>query len=64
MKYFAFLILFAACTASKKATSYNLNGTWAPVRQEISGKEIPAAAFEKQTLTLKDSTYTCSSGKC
>jgi uncharacterized protein (TIGR03067 family) len=58
MKYFAFLILLVACTASKKATSYSLNGTWAPIRQEISGKEIPAAAFEKQTLTLNDSIYT------
>jgi uncharacterized protein (TIGR03067 family) len=58
MKYFVFLILFAACTASKKTTSFTLNGDWSPLRQEISGKQLPTAAFEKQTLTLKDSVYT------
>ena len=58
MKYFAFLILLAACTASKKTTSFTLNGDWTPLKQEISGKQLPAAAFEKQTLTLKDSIYT------
>jgi uncharacterized protein (TIGR03067 family) len=58
MKHFAFLILLAACTASKKSTSFALNGTWAPAKQEMGGKEIPSAAFEKQTLTLRDSTYT------
>jgi uncharacterized protein (TIGR03067 family) len=58
MKYFAFLILFAACSASKKTTSYTLNGTWIPVREEIGGKEIPAATFQKHSLALRDSAYT------
>jgi len=35
-----------------------LNGDWTPIKQEIGGKELPAAAFEKQKLTISDSNYT------
>lgn len=34
------------------------NGSWFPVKQEIGGKSLPKAAFEKQRLIIKDSTYT------
>lgn len=34
-----------------------LNGTWVPVQQEMGGNAIPKAAFEKQQLIIKDSTY-------
>jgi len=49
------------CNTSKKAAStYNLNGTWSPVQQEIGGKSLPKAAFEKQSLEIADSSYTLS----
>jgi uncharacterized protein (TIGR03067 family) len=35
-----------------------LNGTWIPVRQEIAGKELPKAVYEKQKLVIIDSNYT------
>jgi len=51
-------ILGIGCNTSKKAiNSYNLNGTWIPVQQEIGGKSLPKAAFEKQNLVIADSSY-------
>ncbi|NNV56983.1 hypothetical protein [Limnovirga soli] len=35
-----------------------LNGTWLPIAQEIGGTQLPATAFEKQKLIIKDSNYT------
>ena len=56
------LLLLLSCIscASTKNTTTNaniLNGTWIPVKEEISGKELPAAAFEKQILFITDSNY-------
>jgi len=34
-----------------------LNGTWVPVKQEISGTVLPKAAFENQKLMISDSNY-------
>lgn len=34
-----------------------LNGTWVPVKQEMAGNTLPKSFYEKQTLTIKDSTY-------
>jgi len=43
----------------KKTTGQanKLNGTWIPVKQEIGGKELPKAVYEKQKLVIVDSNY-------
>lgn len=43
--------------AQKNAMTENLNGSWIPVKQELGGKELPQASFEKQKLFLRDSSY-------
>lgn len=54
-------VLFAACTSTQQIPSTSnsnaLNGNWVPVQQEIGGNVIPKSAYEKQLLTIKDSTY-------
>lgn len=58
---FIALILLAASCASTKNTSVKtkqLNGNWLPIKQEIGGKVLPAAAYQTQKLTIKDSIYT------
>lgn len=55
------LVVFCTdCSSSKKtATSTNqFNGTWVPVKLEINGAPLPPATFEKQRLTISDTTYT------
>ena len=54
------LCIGVGCTGTKNTTitSDNLNGTWIPVKQEIRGKELPTAAFEKQKLIMSDNVYT------
>ena len=54
------LIIFAGCHAAKKTTISmgRLRGEWVPVQQEIGGKALPAAIFEKEKLTLSDTNYT------
>lgn len=54
------LVMLSACNNSKQmaATPNPLNGTWVPVKQEIGGKELPAAAFASQQLVILDSNYT------
>ncbi len=44
--------------AQTNANSSMLDGTWIPTTQEMGGKQLPAAAFEKQKLILDDSAYT------
>jgi uncharacterized protein (TIGR03067 family) len=53
------LVLCLGCANSKKAEGQTnkLNGTWIPFKQEIAGKELPKAAFEKQKLVIIDSSY-------
>ena len=49
---------FGAVRAQKTETNtFNLNGTWIPVKQEIGGRDLPAAAFEKYKLIMTDSIY-------
>ncbi|MFI5154378.1 MAG: TIGR03067 domain-containing protein [Chitinophagales bacterium] len=65
MRLFTTLILLClsiACNTPKKITAKSnpLNGTWTPVKQEMAGSVLPAAAFENQKLILADSTYTFS----
>ena len=54
------ICLSMGCTETKTITTASnpLNGSWIPVKQEIGGKELPAAAFAKQKLSILDSTYT------
>jgi uncharacterized protein (TIGR03067 family) len=56
----SFLCLLFGCFSAKYpgAERKALNGTWIPIRQEIGGKELPKAYFEKQKLILQDSLYT------
>lgn len=63
MKQLTVLLLIClsiGCSSTKKtnAKSDFLNGTWVPVKQEMGGTMLPAAAFEKQKLIISDSTYT------
>ena len=52
-------LTIVGCSATKETTmdSSNLSGVWTPIRQEIGGKELPKVVFEKQKLTISDSTY-------
>jgi len=58
------LVLIASisfnCSGLKKtnANSNLLDGVWIPVKQEMAGRPMPPAYFEKQKLVLADSTYT------
>ena len=58
-----FFWLFAsllACSGGKYASGIPraMDGTWVPQRQEMGGKELPAAYFEKQRLAIADTSYT------
>jgi uncharacterized protein (TIGR03067 family) len=58
---FLFLLVLSISCATPNKTGMNtavLNGDWTPIKQEIGGKELPAVAFEKQKLTISDSSYT------
>jgi uncharacterized protein (TIGR03067 family) len=62
MKRMTFLlinILILGCSPANRAymVPNPIKGSWIPVKQEIGGKLLPQAAYEKQTLTLQDSTY-------
>ncbi|HJW29536.1 MAG TPA: hypothetical protein VJ508_09845 [Saprospiraceae bacterium] len=54
------IFMLWACGSHKNMMShaYPLDGTWIPVRQEFGGMTLHAAAFNHQSLILKDSTYT------
>ncbi|MBN8836368.1 MAG: hypothetical protein J0I09_03865 [Sphingobacteriia bacterium] len=58
----AITIMVFSCAGKKIHASQSniLDGTWLPIQQEIAGTSIPAAAFQKQKLIIKDSTYTFS----
>ena len=57
---FSVLMLSISCSSTKntKIKADDLNGAWIPIQQEIAGKQLPAAAFEKQKLIISDNTYT------
>ena len=57
---FSLLIASLGCGSTKnlKMEPDELNGTWVPIKQEIAGTQLPAAAFEKQKLTVSDNMYT------
>ena len=59
------LVLTVSCADTKKSTSGSnlinsskFNGTWVPVKQELNGTLLPAAAFKTQKLVINDSAYT------
>lgn len=54
--FFSLLILSLGCAGTKNLRK--LNGTWIPLKQEFSGKQLPAVVFEKQKLIIKDNQYT------
>lgn len=58
--FISLLILSTGCIGPKNTAmkSNPLNGTWIPVKQELGGTSLPAAAFEKQRLIISDSMYT------
>jgi len=51
--------LYFGCATTKNNSnaSFILNGTWTPIKQEIGGKELPAAFFQSQKLIIADSSY-------
>jgi len=57
-----FICLTLGCATTKKTSlsSNVLNGSWAPIKQEIGGKDLPAVVFQKQKLIINDSIYTFS----
>ena len=57
MKLLASFILTCSTFICAAQTSTNINGSWIPVKQEIGGKELPVASFEKQKLVINDSNY-------
>ncbi|HMH22824.1 MAG TPA: hypothetical protein VK563_13655 [Puia sp.] len=56
---FISLFILGLSSGRKNITigSNPLNGTWAPVSQEMGGKSLPKAAFETQRLVISDSNY-------
>ena len=60
MIFISLLTFCISCISSKKLAlnPEKLNGTWIPVKQELSGTQLPNAAFEKQKLMINDSNYT------
>jgi uncharacterized protein (TIGR03067 family) len=56
---FISLLLFSlGCTNSKNDLLIKLNGSWAPMRQEIGGTALPTTSFQGQKLVISDSNYT------
>jgi uncharacterized protein (TIGR03067 family) len=55
-----FFALAIACGGTKKLkmSPSRLNGTWTPVKEEMGGTNLPQIAFAKQTLVIRDTTYT------
>jgi uncharacterized protein (TIGR03067 family) len=51
-----FAIVAAAFNNNIKST-FILNGTWAPIKQEIGGKALPSVVYETQKLVIADSSY-------
>ncbi len=37
-----------------------LNGSWTPVKQQISGKDLPSSTFQTQKLVINGTSYTLS----
>lgn len=48
------------CSRSNNSNpkTINLNGNWAPIKQEMGGIQLPPSALANQKLTIADSTYT------
>ena len=53
------LIAVFSCSSSKntKSSLTELNGTWLTIKQEMGGKALPAAFFEKQKLVINKKMY-------
>lgn len=51
--------LATGCASTKNTKSFSnpLNGSWVPIKEEMGGKELPAAAFATQKLVINDSLY-------
>jgi hypothetical protein len=58
--FFFLLIVSVGCDNTKnvKMKPNELNSTWIPINEEIAGKQLPSAAFEKQELIINDNLYT------
>lgn len=53
------ICLTIGCATTKNTTKNSdvLNGSWTPIKQEISGKDLPALVFQNQNLIISDTTY-------
>ena len=56
------ILMMLGCSMTKETltNTFLLNGSWTPIKQEISGQELPTVAFQNQKLMISDSTYTFS----
>jgi uncharacterized protein (TIGR03067 family) len=68
MRRLTFLLLTClaiSCDPPKRinAGSNFLNGTWIPIKQELGGAVLPAAAYQNYKLTINDSVYTYGSSQ-
>ena len=55
------LLLLGSCSPTKTISSSStnsMNGTWMPIKQEMSGMALPELVYKAQRLIIKDSTYT------
>jgi uncharacterized protein (TIGR03067 family) len=56
--FISLLCLVLGCFPVKNDEhSHVLDGKWTPVKQEIGGRQLPAAVFQLQELIINDSTY-------
>ena len=51
------LCLTLSC-APQKRYSNAIDGTWAPIRQEIGGNDMPVEMFQAHRLIIEDTNYT------
>ncbi|MDR6159963.1 uncharacterized protein (TIGR03067 family) [Chryseobacterium sp. SLBN-27] len=51
------IVFCIGCTALNNKELKQLNGAWTPIKQEMSGKELPESYFRTQKLIIQDSTY-------
>lgn len=53
-----FLITLIGCAATKTPAPDPISGNWVPLSQEMGGKAMPRAFYEKQRLSIEGLSYT------
>jgi len=55
--YFIFLIVGCSSTKDTGTNSGELNGDWYPIREEMSGQELPLNSFENQKMVIIGNSF-------